>query len=198
MLSSQIKPTVVKAITPIARLALKIGLTPNLVSAIGAVGVIASALYFYPKGDFLQGTLVITFFVFSDLFDGTMARLSNSMGTSWGAFLDSTLDRITDSAILIGVAIFFHSQSSPFLYLVLCALLVGFLIPYIRAKAEALGIECSIGIAERTERLILMLVGIGLDGLGVPYILPISLWLFVILGTFTVWQRVNLVRSSLK
>ena len=198
MLSSRLKPAVVGAITPISRAALRLGLTPNGVSIVGAVGVIASALYFYPQGNFFVGTIAISIFALSDLFDGTMARLTESSGTAWGAFLDSTLDRASDGAIFIGIALFFHNEDSILVYPTLLSLMFGFLIPYIRAKAESLQIECSVGIAERTERLIVILVAVGLDGLGVPYVLSGALWALVLLGMITIAQRVNVVRKALQ
>lgn len=196
MLSPKLKPAVTAFITPIARGALAVGLTPNAVSTIGAIGVVASALWFFPRGSLFWGTLAATLFVLSDLFDGTMARLTQSEGTRWGAFIDSTLDRVADSSLLIGLAIYLHREDDRALSLTLLALVISFLIPYIRAKAEALGIDCSVGIAERTERLILILVGMGLEGLGVPYVLSLSLWILVCLGLVTCYQRINVIRMQ--
>lgn len=82
---------------------LNIGFTANSVTVIGAVGVIASSLYFFTSGSFFLGTIFVTLFVLSDLLDGTMARISQSSGTKWGALLDSTLDRFSDAAILLGI-----------------------------------------------------------------------------------------------
>jgi CDP-diacylglycerol--glycerol-3-phosphate 3-phosphatidyltransferase len=76
-------------------------------------------------------------------------------------------------------------------------LVTGMLVPYIRAKAESIGIECSGGLAERTERLIISLAAIGFDGLGVPYVLSIGIWLLALLGTFTVFQRMLIVKRAL-
>ena len=105
MLSASLKPAVTRAINPIARGALRMGLTPNAVTFTGAIGLVASALYFYPRQDFFIGTLIIVFFALSDLFDGAMARISKTGASRWGGFLDSTIDRITDSAILLGLTI---------------------------------------------------------------------------------------------
>lgn len=196
MLSSRFKPVVVGVITPLAKGALALGLTPNVVTIVGTTGAVASAFIFYPQGQLLIGTLVITLFILSDLFDGTMARISGTGGTRWGGFLDSTLDRITDAALLIALALYAEGERRYLLLPILLSLLVGFLVPYIRAKAEALGIACSVGIAERTERLIILLLGIGLDGVGVPGILAGSLWLLVVLGTITTVQRALVVRRA--
>lgn len=196
MLSARLKPAVTRVITPIASFALRLGITPNAVTWFGAVGVVASAMYFYPRGDFFVGTLVICLLALSDLFDGTMARISKSGSSTWGAFLDSTIDRITDSAILVGVSIYLIKKDDPLVGVVLTTIVVGVLVPYIRAKAESLGIECTGGLAERTERLIISLAAIGLDGLGTPYVLSVGMWLLALLGVFTVLQRMLIVKRA--
>jgi len=197
MLSASLKPVVTRAINPIARGALAIGLTPNAVTFIGALGLVTSALYFYPKGDFFIGTLVISFFALSDLFDGTMARISHKGASAWGGFLDSTIDRITDSAILVGLTLYLVDADDPLTAVVIGALVFGSLVPYIRAKAESMQISCSGGIAERTERLIISLTAIGLEGLGVPYALAIGIWLLLVLAVVTVIQRILIVKAAL-
>ena len=197
MLSARLKPAVTRVITPVASAALRLGVTPNAVTWAGAFGVVASAMYFYPRGDFFIGTLIICLFALSDLFDGTMARISQIGSSRWGGFLDSTIDRITDSAILIGITIYLITNDDLLASVVLVTLVVGMLVPYIRAKAESFGIECSGGIAERTERLIISLTAIGLDGLGIPFVLAGGMWLLAILGTFTVIQRMLIVKRAL-
>ena len=198
MLSRSLKPAVTRLITPVARFALRIGITPNAVTWVGAVGVIASALFFYPRGDFFLGTAVIAIFALSDLFDGTMARISKAGASKWGSFLDSTIDRLTDSAILLGVSIYLINKSDKLSFVAIATLVTGMLVPYIRAKAESFGIECSGGIAERTERLIIAMSAIALDGLGVPYVLAIGMWLLASLGSITVVQRMDIVRKAFK
>jgi len=197
MLSASLKPAVTRAINPIARGALRMGLTPNAVTFTGAIGLVASALYFYPRQDFFIGTLFIVFFALSDLFDGAMARISETGASRWGGFLDSTIDRITDSAILLGLTIALIETNDSLLPVALGALIMGTLVPYIRAKAESLGIECSGGIAERTERLIIALTAIGFEGLGIPFALAIGVWLLFILATITSIQRILIVKAAL-
>lgn len=198
MLSRSLKPAVTRLITPVAASALRIGITPNAVTWVGAVGVIATALFFYPRGDFFLGTAVISFFALSDLFDGTMARISKAGASKWGSFLDSTIDRVTDSAILLGVSIYLINNDDQLSFVVIATLVTGMLVPYIRAKAESFGIECSGGIAERTERLIMAMSAIALDGLGVPYVLAGGMWLLAGLGAVTVVQRMLIVRKAFK
>ena len=197
MLSASLKPAVTRAINPIARGALAIGLTPNAVTFIGAVGLVTSALFFYPKGDFFIGTLVISFFALSDLFDGAMARISHKGASAWGGFLDSTIDRITDSAILVGLTLYLVDVDDALTAVVIGALVFGSLVPYIRAKAESMQISCSGGIAERTERLIISLTAIGLEGLGVPFALAIGIWVLLVLAVVTVIQRILIVKAAL-
>ncbi|TRZ72527.1 MAG: CDP-alcohol phosphatidyltransferase family protein [Streptomycetaceae bacterium] len=197
MISRTLKPAVTRLITPVARFALRIGITPNAVTWVGAMGVVASALYFYPRGDFFLGTAVIFIFALSDLFDGTMARISKSGASKWGGFLDSTIDRITDSSILIGVTIYLIGANDSLSPIVLVSLVSGMLVPYIRAKAEIYQIQCSGGIAERTERLMISMSAVALDGLGIPYVLAVGMWLLAILGCITVVQRMIIVKRAL-
>jgi CDP-diacylglycerol--glycerol-3-phosphate 3-phosphatidyltransferase len=197
MLNARLKPAVTKVITPVASIALRIGISPNAVTWVGAIGVIVSSLYFYPRGEFFVGTLIICVMALSDLFDGTMARLSSSGSSRWGGFLDSTIDRITDSAILLGVSLYLINQADSLAYVAIATLVTGLLVPYIRAKAESFGIACSGGIAERTERLIISLAAIGFDGLGIPYVLAVGMWLLAILGVFTVAQRMLIVKRAI-
>ena len=196
MLSARLKPAVTKLITPVASMALRLGITPNAVTWTGAVAVVTASLYFYPKGEFFVGTVIICVMALSDLFDGTMARISQKGSSKWGGFLDSTIDRITDSAILVGVSIYLINKDDSLAIVVVVTLVTGVLVPYIRAKAESFGIECTGGIAERTERLIISLTAIGFTGLGVPYMLAIGMWLLAVLGTYTVVQRMLIVKRA--
>ena len=195
MLSANLKAPVTRIITPLCRGLLAAKISPNMVTSFGAFASIASSFYFFTRGEFVTGAILNTLFTLFDLLDGTMARLSGG-GTKWGAVLDSTLDRVTDGAILISVAIYFHSKNDKLLSVVLLTLLGSFLVPYIRARAEALGIECSVGIAERTERLIIALLGIGLAGFGISFALTISMWGLLVLSWITVVQRMNVVMKS--
>ena len=197
MVSSAFKPAVNRFIEPIARLAIRAGITPNAVTIGGTVGTAAAAMYFYPRGDLFIGTLVIIFFALSDLFDGAIARLSKSGASAWGGFLDSTCDRLTDAVILGSLAIYCILEDIAIYPVIIATILFGFLVPYIRAEAEAFGINCTVGIAERTERLIIALTAIGFHGLGVPYILAVLMWLLLALSAVTAIQRVVVVYRGL-
>ncbi|HEX2497998.1 MAG TPA: CDP-alcohol phosphatidyltransferase family protein, partial [Actinomycetes bacterium] len=145
------------------------GVSPDLITVIGTLGLVGGALIFYPQGRFFVGTLVITVFVFSDMVDGALARITGR-ASKWGAFLDSTLDRIGDAAIFAGLAWWFARGGDDAVMLALClyCLISGAVVSYAKARAEGLGLTCNVGLAERAERLLLVLVTTGLDGLGLP------------------------------
>jgi CDP-diacylglycerol--glycerol-3-phosphate 3-phosphatidyltransferase len=193
MISDIFKPAVVRLISPTARILLRSGLTPNSVTTIGAIGVIATSLIAYPNGQLFGGTVAISCLALSDLFDGTMARLSQQGPSRWGGFLDSTIDRVTDSAIAFGLLIYLAKNKDALSYVLLVSIVSGFLVSYIRAKAESLQIECKGGFAERTERLIILLTAIGLTGLGVDYILTVGVWTLAFASVATVLQRLHIV-----
>jgi CDP-diacylglycerol--glycerol-3-phosphate 3-phosphatidyltransferase len=193
MISEIFKPAVVRLISPTARGLLRIGLTPNSVTTIGAIGVIATSLIAYPNGHLFGGTVAICCLALSDLFDGTMARLSEQGPSRWGGFLDSTIDRVTDSAIAMGLLIYLAQKNDALSYVLLVSIVSGFLVSYIRAKAESLQIECKGGFAERAERLMILLTAIGFTGLGVDYILTVGIWALALASVVTVLQRLRIV-----
>jgi CDP-diacylglycerol--glycerol-3-phosphate 3-phosphatidyltransferase len=127
-----------------------------------------------------------------------MARLSQQGPSRWGGFLDSTIDRVTDSAIALGLLIYLAQSNDPLSYVLLVSIVSGFLVSYIRAKAESLQIECKGGFAERTERLIILLTAIGFAGLGVEYILSIGVWALAVASVVTVLQRLQIVWKATK
>lgn len=186
---TNVRSALAKVVEPVARGLLRIGLTPDAVTVIGTVGVSAAAAYFFPRGQFVPGILIMVLFVFSDMLDGTMARLQNRTGV-WGAFLDSSLDRVADGVIFGAVLIWaVRTQSVAVQAAAFICLVGGFLISYARARAESVGLDCKVGIAERTERLLILLIPAFIYGLGVPYILPAALFVLAVLVLITVWQR---------
>lgn len=203
MLRVPLKDGVTRLITPLSRSLLRAGISPNAMTLAGALGTWINALFFFPRGDLFIGTLVVTVFLLSDLFDGTMARLDGSKGSRFGALLDSTLDRISDAIVIFALMIWAESENfsaqknlidaNLTIALLAISLLTGFLISYIRARAEALAISCDVGVAERPERLIVLLVGTGFYGLGVMAALPLALVLLVSINVLTVIQRIIVV-----
>lgn len=185
-------------ISPVARLLLRLNVSPDAVTVVGTLGVVVAALWFFPQGELLVGVLVITAFVFSDLLDGTMARMSGQT-SSWGAFLDSTLDRMGDSAIFGGLVLYYAYvvESEVLAALALYCLVTGWLTSYTRARAESLGYEAKGGIAARADRLVSVLVAAGLsDMFDVPVLLQVVLWLLAVASTVTVVQRILTVRRQ--
>jgi CDP-diacylglycerol--glycerol-3-phosphate 3-phosphatidyltransferase len=178
---------------------LALGLTPNAVTILGSLGSSLAAAYFFPKGRFFLGIWVVLFFVLSDLVDGTMARLSQSGGTKWGAFLDSSLDRATDGLLTACLSIYLYRTHQPILLAVTLGCIISSnLVSYVKARAESLALSCDGGFAERTERLIIFFVTLGLAGLGVKYALAIGLWILLIASSITVLQRLLIVHRQLR
>ena len=185
-------------LAPVVNLLLRLGVSPDAVTLVGTLGVAAGALAFYPRGELLVGTLVITAFVFSDMIDGAMARKSGRAST-FGSFWDSTLDRIGDAAIFGGLALYFADPGDSYLYLCLSlfCLVAGNLTSYARAKAESLGLDAKGGIAERSDRLVLILATTGLSALfDLPILLELGLWVLAAASAYTVVFRILKVRRQ--
>jgi CDP-diacylglycerol--glycerol-3-phosphate 3-phosphatidyltransferase len=186
------------ALAPFVNLFIKLGISPDAVTLVGTLGVSVGALVCFPQGWLWQGVLVVTAFVFSDLVDGAMARKVGRTDT-FGAFLDSTLDRIADAALFGGMALFFAWQTEDRLYLVLAlvCLVMGSITSYARAKGEQLGFNAKTGFAERPDRLVGLLVPAFFgDLLDLPVLYEVALWLIAVLSTVTVVQRILLVRRQ--
>jgi len=184
-----------KAIAPLGRSLAQAGVSPDMITVAGTIGATVSALVFYPRGVFFVGTLFIWGFVMFDMVDGAVAR-AGGRGSRFGAVLDSSCDRIADAAVFATLAWWFARHDQPELLAAsLLCLVLGSLTSYIKARAEGAGFTCNVGIAERTERLIIVLVGTGLTGwpFRVPYVQAIALWLLVLASTVTVVQRLSTV-----
>jgi CDP-diacylglycerol--glycerol-3-phosphate 3-phosphatidyltransferase len=187
-----------KVFAPIAHLLIRLGVSADAVTLVGTLGVVAGALVFFPQGKLLTGVLVITAFVFSDLLDGYMARITGK-SSPFGAFLDSTLDRIGDGAIFGGLALYFAGPGDSRLYLILSlvCLVMGGVTSYARARAEGLGFQAKVGIAERADRLVAILVMTGLGAIfDLPELMYVALWALAVASTVTVVQRIWVVRRQ--
>ena len=191
-----LRPALSRLLTPVGEALARTPVTPNAITIAGATGVTAGALWLFPIGHLFAGTMVCTGFVLSDMLDGLLARVKGTSG-AWGAFLDSTLDRIGDASVFAGLAIWLvRSHQGVLACVALFCLVAGLLVSYAKARAEGLGIRCDVGVAERSERLLIVLVAAGLTGLGVPFVLAIGLWALAVLTTLTLGQRVQAVRSA--
>jgi CDP-diacylglycerol---glycerol-3-phosphate 3-phosphatidyltransferase len=198
VIGSQLRPVVGKVADPLVNRLLAWGVTPDAVTATGTLGVVVASLALFPRGHLLVGTLVITLFVLTDTIDGALAR---KRGTSsvFGAWLDSTCDRVADGAIFGGLALWYAGKgdSDVLLAVTLFVLVSSLVVSYEKARAEGLGMTCDVGIAERPERLIVVLVATGLVGLGVPdVLLSAALWLLAALSAITMAQRLREVRRQ--
>ena len=183
---------------PPARLLIRLHVSPDAITVLGTLAAVLTALICFPQGYFVAGTLLITFFALADLLDGTMARLAGTSGP-WGNFLDATLDRIADGAIFAGFIWWALNNDNVWVGVAASlALVTGQVTSYAKARAEAVGATANVGIAERAERLIIILAAAFFTGLGVPYILPIALWIIGGLGLITVVQRIVHVRGQLR
>jgi len=189
---------------PLANLLLRLGVKPDHVTIVGTLGVCFGALFFFPRGELFWGVMFITAFVFSDIMDGYMARQSGQ-SSKWGAFLDSTLDRFGDAAIFGGLAIYYttvHAEADlgsvkTYFYLSLTCLVLGSITSYARARAEALGMQAKGGIAERSDRLVSILVMTGFNGLlDWDFLTEITLWALAVASAITVVQRMLIVHQQ--
>jgi CDP-diacylglycerol--glycerol-3-phosphate 3-phosphatidyltransferase len=189
-----------KMSVPVAKAALRVGLTPDTATMIGTAASIIASLTLFPTGQLFAGWLVVWFFVLADMLDGAMARQLGG-GTRFGAVLDATCDRISDGAVFCGLLWWatFGLQSSSLMVATLICLVSSQVISYIKARAEATGLNGGGGIIERPERLILALGGAGLSDLPffpIPAVLHIAMWVLAVLSLVTVGQRLHSVRSS--
>src|ERR1700744_2464265 len=161
------RPFFTRLLTPVGEALARTPIPPNRTTVTGPGGLSASVLWGYPTGHLFIGTIVATFFVFTDMLDGVLARLKGTSG-KFGAFLDSSMDRVADAAGFSGLAIWFvrggHAQLLAGLSLF--CLVAGALVSYVKARAEGLGTTASVGIAERPERMLLNFTVTGLCGLG--------------------------------
>jgi CDP-diacylglycerol---glycerol-3-phosphate 3-phosphatidyltransferase len=191
-----LRPLFARLLTPVGEALARTPVTPNMITAVGTVGVVAGALWLFPLGHLFAGTLVCWGFAMFDMLDGLLARVKGTSG-AWGGFLDSTLDRIGDAAVFAGLAIWLARDRQPVLACVsLYCLVAGGMVSYARARAEGLGVRADVGVAERSERLLVALVAAGLTGLGVPFALAVGLWAVAAGSTVTFVQRVVVVRKA--
>jgi CDP-diacylglycerol--glycerol-3-phosphate 3-phosphatidyltransferase len=189
-----LRPGFARLFNPVVQALARTPITPNMVTVAGTVGVCASALALFPIGELFPGAASATVFVFTDMLDGMLARVKGDSGP-WGAFLDSTMDRVGDAAVFGGITIWFIRNPADHLLAVvsLFCLACGMCVSYVKARAQSLGLKCDAGLIERPERMLIGLTSIGLSGVGVPYILPIGMWALAAGSLFTFFQRMRAV-----
>lgn len=197
MLNIFARTSVSRISDPIGTWFVRHGMSPNVVTVLGTVVSVAAALWFFPRGQLFVGTVVVTIFLLFDLLDGAMARAHGKV-TRFGAVLDATCDRIADGALfgsLVWWALVVDDHHVRGVGLLIC--LVGAqVISYVKARAEAHGLRADGGLAERAERFVIVLVGTGLHGLGLPYVLDAAVWLLVVVSLVTIGQRLYAVHLA--
>ena len=180
---------------PVVTVLEKTRLTPNAVTCIGALITVAAAVLVALGHSFGAGWVVVFAGLF-DMLDGALARRTNRV-TKFGSVLDSTLDRVSDGVVLIGIAIFYVNNQSPWGVAFAClALMLGQLPSYIRAKADAFNINCEIGLFTRPERVVILSLGLLLAGIN--NLLLISLAVIAVLSLITAGQRLFFVWKKIK
>jgi CDP-diacylglycerol--glycerol-3-phosphate 3-phosphatidyltransferase len=197
VLGSNARPAVARFWAPVVARLARAGVTPDMVTIIGTVGAVAGAVFLIGTGHLFWGAFTVTVFVLLDMLDGALARARGG-GSVFGAVLDSVGDRAADAAIFGALVWWFSGPGDNrlFVLLALLCLVLGVLTSYIKARAEGVGLACDVGIVERTERLILVLVGTGFTGLGIPYALHVALWVLLVGSAVTVAQRIVAVRRA--
>ncbi|GAA4618589.1 phosphatidylinositol phosphate synthase [Saccharopolyspora hordei] len=182
---------------PIGAGLVRLGLSPNAVTLTGTVASAAAALWFFPRGELFVGTVVVAVFLLFDVLDGAMAR-AGGRASRFGGVLDASCDRLVDGALfgsLVWWSLVVEVDRSRGLGLLIC-LVSAQVISYVKARAEANGLRADGGLAERAERFLVVLIGTGLHGLGVPYVLDVAVWLLVLLCLITIAQRLATVHRS--
>ena len=193
-----IKEGYLRLLDPVAGALARMGVSPNALTTIGAVSTVAAAVAF-GLGHIMLGGWVLTLTALFDVLDGRVARKANR-ATVFGAFYDSTLDRIGDGALMAGLTMFYATSpqfsSVPLMVTCLVGMIGTFVISYTRARAEALGVDAKVGFLQRPERFVLLsapqaLFGLALGGrvlAAIVILLAISAWI-------TAVQRIMCVRS---
>jgi CDP-diacylglycerol--glycerol-3-phosphate 3-phosphatidyltransferase/CDP-diacylglycerol--inositol 3-phosphatidyltransferase len=187
-----------RVVIPLAKVLLKLKISPDFITALGVVGTLWVSVVFIAQGEWLVGGILLFFVTSLDMVDGAMARLQNR-DSIWGAFLDSVMDRISDGIILGSLIYYFYkAENTLYLILMIWALVMSEVTSYARARAEGVGLDGKIGIAERPERLGFVVWGTFLTGLGLTWMTPVMVWGLVVVSTITVGQRINYVRRQVK
>ena len=180
---------------PIIHLLARTGITPNALtvfSLVVTVGAAALAAF----GHLIAAGLVMLFASVFDILDGALARTTDQV-TRFGGALDSTLDRLAEGLMMIGLLVFFaRDQSTAKVALVGLTLISSLLVSYVRARAEGLGLDCQVGIFTRPERVIVLALGLILSGFN--YVLVVALAIILVLSSITVGQRLYHVWKQTK
>lgn len=192
----QIRKTIAYRVTePVARLLARTAITPTTITWFGFLLSLGAAALIITGHLFAAG-LVVLIAGFFDILDGALARYTNR-ATRFGAILDSTLDRLSEAVVLLGILVLYaREQQVAHILLVGVALLGSLLVSYIRARAEALGLECQAGLFTRAERVVVLALGLLLNQ--IAYALVIALAIIVVFSFITIVQRLFYVWQQTK
>lgn len=190
LLPAWVKQSGRAVLDPIVRLALALHVTANTVTVLGLVITVVAAILI-GSGDLLAGALILMGGSLLDAVDGALARATGG-GTPFGGFLDSTIDRASEAIVYAGIAVYYLQAAAPTwpVLAAFIALVGSFMVSYSRARAEGIGVSAAVGIAPRTERLVLIIAGLGLAGLGIGPALIAVLWIIAALTVATTAQRI--------
>ena len=167
---------------PVAQLLSRTSITPSTITWLGFLLAVGAAALIVTRHLFAAG-LVVLVAGFFDMLDGALARRTQQ-ATSFGAVLDSTLDRLSEAVLLLGILILYAGEWSTFhILLVGIALPCSLVVSYIKARAEAMGLECQVGLFTRAERVIVLALGILLNQI------VIALAVIVVFSLITIIQR---------
>lgn len=198
MLSVHGRRPVAVIVEPVARLLNRTGISPNTVTVLGAVITTVIAVVLIPAGHLAWAAVLSGIFAAFDMVDGTMARLRGG-GTKFGATLDATCDRITDGVLFAAITwwLIYSYDAHPSLVAASFVVLISSqVISYVKARGEASGFAMVGGLIERPERLIIGLVGVGLQGFGVPFAIDVAIWILAAGSVFTVLQRLRIANNA--
>ena len=190
-----LRPFFARLFSPLIQALARTPVTPNMITVGGTLGVAAACLGMFPIGWLFPGAATATVFIFTDMLDGQLARIKGDSGP-YGAFLDSTMDRLGDAAIFGGITIWFMRTDHLLAVVSLLCLACGMSVSYVKARAEGLGLNANVGLIERPERVLIGLTAIGLSGLGIPYVLPVGMWAVAAGSAITLGQRIRCVRQD--
>ncbi|MGD7001130.1 phosphatidylinositol phosphate synthase [Corynebacterium halotolerans] len=198
MLSTRGRRPAAIFVEPVAKFFNRAGISPNAVTLLGAVITILIAVVLIPAGYLAWAAVLSGIFAAFDMVDGTMARLRGG-GTKFGATLDATCDRITDGALFGAVTwwlVYSYDAHPSLVAASLVVLVASQVISYVKARGEASGFRMVGGLVERPERLIVGLVGVGLQGFGVPYAVDVAIWALAVGSVYTVVQRLVMAHNA--
>lgn len=194
MINAKLRRTWNKLMSPVGGALARTPLTPDQVTFVGVL-LQGLAAWYIVEGRLFVAALVSVVAALADAFDGALARAKGS-GRPFGALLDSTTDRLADALVFLPVAWLYGVDPDPghdsefVALLALVALVASFLVSYVKARAEGLGFDCNVGIAERAERLIVIILAMAFDAL------PIGVGIIAIASIVTFFQRLLYVRSQ--